>query len=523
MPRADPTRSPYCATRHLLRNLDDAAELRRNPLVRSCFAPANEGRDGGEHRTALARVRGLVHASLARCRDRSSVRARTRIGRMHAALLRCDIDKQPLSVVAAELGLSDRQVRRERRAAHDAFLRAFHHTATDPAAATVCDTAALRIAQTAELHELGQSALAIAACEDIAASAELPERRIEALCLAAEIDLDGARYVDAKGRLAEAESILALRAQQLDDGARIVAAERIDLGTWSLRRATGAGSALSALPPLALAHPNPLGEANESRRALIVRALAAYTAQRWEVGDAQRGAESVRLARQLLPSLDRARIKDRLAVMYAEARILGLRRLFDGYGRLLAIEELAAARGYVRTLLIARADRISTELVTGPGGENVLERIVGSLDTAGRRSMPGALAFAACAAAECERDAATARAALDMVGRLLPPRSALVLLARSTRITIVRREHRYDEARLMAHALRNDAESAGNERVRGSAERHLAEIAVAQRRWGDARRHAYAALSLLERYGTPLGLAETRRIARHLAIDCAES
>jgi hypothetical protein len=518
MPRADPTRSPYCATRHLLRNLDDAAELRRNPLVRSCFTPANEARDGPEHRTALAHVRGLVHASLARCRDRSGPRARTRMGRMHAALLRCDIDRQPLSIVAAELGLSDRQVRRERRAAHDAFLHAFHHTATEPAAATVCDTAALRIAQTEELHELGQSALALAACEEIASSAVLPERRIEALCLAAEIDLDGARYADAKGRLAEAESMLALRAHQLDDGARTVAAERIDLAAWSLRRATGTGGALCAPPPLVLTHPNPAAEPDEPRRALIVRALAAYTAQRWEVGDAQRGAEAVRLAQQLLPSLDRARIKDRLAVMYAEARILGLRRLFDDYGRLLAVEELAAARGYVRTLLVVRADRIGAELVSA-GGEHVLERIVGALDTGDRRSMPLALAFAACTAAECERDPGAARAALDLVERLSPPRSALALLARSTRLVIVRREGRYDEARSMAHALRNDAESAGNERVRGSAERHLASIAVAQRRWSDARRHAGAALSLLERYGTPIALAETRRIARHLAID----
>ena len=519
MPRADPTRSPYCATRHLLRNLDDAAELRRNPLVRACFASASAARDSAEHSSALARVRGLVHASLARCRDRSGPRARTRIGRMHAALLRCDIDRQPLSVVAAELGLSDRQVRRERRAAHDAFLQAFHHSATEPAAATVCDTAALRIAQTEELHELGQSALALAACEELAASAALAERRIEALCLASEIDLDGGRYAGAKARLVDAETILAHRAHELAETARLVAAERIDLAAWSLRRATGAGDALTAAAPLALAHPNPTAEPDESRRALVVRALAAYTAQRWEVGDARRGAEAVRRAQQLLPSLDPARVKERLAVMYADARVRGLGRLLDDYGQLLAIEELAAARGYVRTQLMARADRISSELVTTTGGHRVLERLIGSLDTGDRRSMPHVLAFAACAAAECERDAAAARAALDLVERLLPPCSALALLARSTRIAVVRRAGRYDEARLLANALRNDAESAGNERVRGGAERHLAAIALAQRRWVEARRHVSAALSLLERYGTPMGLAETRRVARRLAVE----
>ncbi|MDB5073777.1 MAG: hypothetical protein JWM87_4888, partial [Candidatus Eremiobacteraeota bacterium] len=57
MPRADPTRSAYCASRHLLRNLDDAAELRRNPLVRACFGPAAARRDAGENGRALAAVR----------------------------------------------------------------------------------------------------------------------------------------------------------------------------------------------------------------------------------------------------------------------------------------------------------------------------------------------------------------------------------------------------------------------------------------------------------------------------------
>ena len=518
MPRADPTRSPYCATRHLLRNLDDAVELRRNPLVRACFEPASGMHGGGEHRTALANVRGLVHASLLRCRDRSGG-SRPRNGRMHAALLRCDIDRQPLAVVAAELGLSDRQVRRERRAAHEAFLAAFRHAASEPAAISVCDTAALRIAQTEELHELGQSTLALAACEEIAATAGLPERRVEALCLAIEIDLDGARYADAYLHLSGAERLLARCAGELDERARSVAAERIDLAAWSLRRATGTGGALAAHPPLVLADPNPESEPDEARRALIVRALVAYTAQRWEVGDARRGAAAVSLAQRLLPSLDRARIRDRLAVMYAEARMLGLHRLLDDYERLLAIEEIATAHGYARTRLIVRADRIAIELITRTGSNDVFERIAGALDTADRRSMPYAIAFAACAAGECERDPAAAHAAIDLVERLLPPGNALALLARSSRIAVVRREGRYDDALRMAHALRNDAEGAGNERVRGGAERHLASIAIAQRRWSDAKRHAGAALTLLERYGTPMGLAETRRIARRLAVD----
>src|SRR5579884_3435073 len=179
MPRADPTRSPYCASRHLLRNLDDALELRRNPLVRACF-DAPPGRHEGDPAHALDRVRGMVHASLTRCRERPDHgRAHTGLGRMHAALLRCEIDKQPLAVVAAELGLSDRQVRRERRAAHDAFLDALTRAAADAKPrAVVRDVVQLRLARASELHELGQSALALAACDAIAAEAPCGEHRI---------------------------------------------------------------------------------------------------------------------------------------------------------------------------------------------------------------------------------------------------------------------------------------------------------------------------------------------------------
>ena len=510
MPRADPTRSAYCATRHLLRNLDDAAELRRNPLVRSCFTPPAG---------ALDRVRGLVHASLARCRDRSAVRARPRLGRMHAALLRCEIDKQPLAVVAAELGLSDRQVRRERRAAHEAFLHAFRHSEAAPGGAIVDDTATLRLAQTEELHELGQSTLAMSACEDVAALTGRPDRRIEALCLAAEIDLDGARYAAAQLHIAEAEAVLEQRAGELDDRTRRLAAERIDLSAWSVRAATGIAGGLGAPPPRVVVDAGDgASEPDERRRGLLVRALAAYAMQRWEVGDAHAGAAAVRRAQRVLPSLDGPRVRERLAVMYADARIVGLREVTGGYLQLLAAEELADARGYVRTLLMARAERIGAELRAAGGGERVLERIAGDFDTGARRTMPNALAFAACSASQHESHVPTALAAIDLAERLLPARSGLALLARCMRLRILERERRHDESRGLAHAIRNDAEAAGNERVCGGVERYLAAIAVAQRRFGDARRHVHAALPRLERYGTPVSLEETRRIARRLGI-----
>ena len=523
MPRADPTRSEYCASRHLLRNLDAAAELRRNPLVRNCFSPGT-GRRGADSASALQRVRGLVHQSLTRCRERPQAACtRTGLGRMHAALLRCEIDRQPLAIVAAEMGLSDRQVRRERRAAHEAFLHAFRDGAADAAAATVHDTATLRLLQAAELHELGQSALATAACEALAAAPQRCERRIEALCLAAEIDLDAARYAEAALRVAEANALLARREDGLGEPARTLAAERIELTGWSLRRLTGVTGGLAAPPPRAAEPHHARDGDDEARRAVRTRALAEYALQRWEAGDGVRGAEAVRAAYALVGSLDRGRTKVRLLVMLADARLARLRGDPAAYARYFAVEQIAAARGYVRPLLLARAERIGNELEEAGGAARVLERILAPFDTAMRQTMPPEVAFAAYVAAIAERDPDAALDAIDTAERLVPPRGALGLFARARRVQLMLGARRYEDARAVAQSLRNDAEEIGNGRVRGDAARLLAAVAIAQHRRPDAERYAREALALLEQYGSASELAAIREITARLGIDRARA
>jgi len=521
MPRADPTRSPYCASRHLLRNLDNAAELRRNPLVRACFAPDAARRDAGANRRALETVRGLVHASLVRFRDRpGNAAARGSLGRMHAALLRCEIDKQPLSVVSAELGLSDRQVRRERRAAHDAFLSAFDDVAFDaPPRAVVHDTATLRLAEASELHEVGQSALATTACEAIAAAAPDPQRRIEALCLAAEIDLDAARFGAAAARIDEAHAIAGLRADELTDAARIVTAERIDLVAWSMRRATGVSNSLGTAPPLAVVQANAGGERDEARRALLVRAFAAYAGQRYDVGDGIRMSESIRRAHELVPSLDPSRAKERLAVMFAEGLFHGLRALGADRDDFLAVEHIAKRRGYPRTWIAARAERIGTDLTFTNGCDRFLDAIVGPLEPNNRRTMPGVLANVALIASQCERDVERRISASLLAESLAPPRSATALFARALRARQLFAQNRYDEAWHLARTLHNDAELLGNGRVRGAAAADLAAIAFARRQRGEATRYIREALPLVDRYGTQKSIARAHALARKLRVD----
>ncbi len=506
MPRANPARSDYCASRHLLRNLNDAAELRRNPLVRPYFTGCADAAD------AVDRIRGLVYATLPRCRERKGARAHGTLARMHAALLRCDIDKQPLSVVGAELGLSDRQVRRERRVAHDAFIAALREAGAERTPACVRDTARFRLARASELHELGQSALALAACDALAAHAP-PAERIEAVCLASEIERDGGRAAAANACVERAGALLARYAAELTAPQRTLAEERIDYASWCLRRDAGTVCALSIEPPAIVQHLAASGPGDELRLALLVRALAAYADQRWEVGDGVRGRAAVRRAWNACTLLGSGHAKETLAVMMADARIVGL-SMRDDLAAFQAAERVAQASGHVRTLAVARAERIGTDIRLG-ADDDAFAGALDGLDVS-ERSAPWTLGAVAIIAMQVERDVRRRFELADLAARVLPPRSGLRLLARAGRAHVALDAGRYEVARILSHHLRNEAETCGNARVRGAAEQFLAAIAVAQHRRRDAVHHLDVAVPVLQRYGTTLSRGHALALARQL-------
>lgn len=118
MPYADPTRSAYCAARHLLRRLADAPALRRNPLVaqRAAGLPCDDG--------LLRDVRAVVDRAFA-AMDAAPASTALR-GRRHAAiLLRCDVLREPREAVARDMGISLPHFERERRRAMARFVRVF--------------------------------------------------------------------------------------------------------------------------------------------------------------------------------------------------------------------------------------------------------------------------------------------------------------------------------------------------------------------------------------------------------------
>jgi hypothetical protein len=521
MPRADPTRSDYCASRHLLRNLDSAAELRRNPLVRGYFASGGDRRASGGDRIALGLICEDVRVALARCSEFAHDCTHVGLARMHAALLRCDIDDKPMPAVAAELGLSERQLRRERHAAHAAFARAFRALRRGcDMRATVCDVAAVRVAEAVTLHELGQGAVAQSALASIASGAVDPAQRIEALCLGAELEFDALRHVAAAEHLAAARLLTGRYAREVDDDAARTADEHVEFVAWLLRWQTATCTGLTAPAPVILRGRGDARARSERHRSLFVRAAAAYGEQRCEVGDGANGRAAVARGWDVMWTLDRARVKERLALMMADAHVFGFGapRGADRH-QLRVVERRAAAHGHVRTHLIARAERIASETAAAPvKTARISGPILKPFGAGERRSLARAFALAAESAAGLESNKRQVVELSNLVSSLLPPRSGGGLTVRYFIANTIIAARSFDEAEPLAQIIYSDAKAAGNHRVLAAAARALSIIATGCRRRTEAQRYIREALTLSERFASPAALALTMGFARRLDV-----
>lgn len=202
MARSDPTRSDYCATRHLLRHIREPQQLRRNPLARAAFV-------GRSADAALRAISGRVSRALAAMDAEQPERAGLS-SRRTAILLRVDVGRHDPAVVAADLGLSVRQFHRERRLAHDRFLAAFRASAPAVQAMTVDGDIAVRLVGCAvSLADSGETASARAILHDVVGSGGDAAVRCEALTRLAEIDAWAHRLDDARTHLQAADAVLA--------------------------------------------------------------------------------------------------------------------------------------------------------------------------------------------------------------------------------------------------------------------------------------------------------------------------
>lgn len=203
MPRSDPTRSDYCATRHLLRQLKSPRRLRLNPLVRDVF-------DDRSVDAALREVCARVERALDVLERRPAPGGEPHGARHAAILLRVDIRRHRPSRVAADLGLSIRQFHRERRVALARFLDAYRAPGTASVQTLHAQGELSRqvLTRAASLADSGEPLSARALFDDIAANAE-PADRARALIELAGIDAWAHRFDVARARLRDADTLAA--------------------------------------------------------------------------------------------------------------------------------------------------------------------------------------------------------------------------------------------------------------------------------------------------------------------------
>ncbi len=209
MPRCDPARSPYCATRHLLRNLGQAYQLRRNPLTRELFA-----RPGDE---ALQTVTARVYDSMRAMNPRQA-----------AILLRVDVGRHDPRIVAADLALLTRQFHRERKAAHEHFYHVycghdvdFGNRGAQPIEVD-SDFPWRLLERAASLADSGETSSARAILDDVAGSGADGLLRGEAFAQLAMLSAWEHRFDRGKGYVGGARQLLATAEMPADTHARLV-------------------------------------------------------------------------------------------------------------------------------------------------------------------------------------------------------------------------------------------------------------------------------------------------------------
>jgi hypothetical protein len=378
----------------------------------------------------------------------------------------------------------------------------------------------LRLAEAVELHCIGQSRLGLSVFSSIAGAAPRMSTRLEAVCLATEAQFDAGRVYEAEALVTEAKAMYALHGTAMDESERDAFEEHIEFLEWAVRWQLGDNAGVAMRPPSIVAQPAAGNATDEKRRALRVRALAAYAGQRWEVGDVPIGLDAVRVAERLLPAIGESRTKEQLGVMHVHAQLYALRgQPEENRQRMHAVEILAAAACHIRPLFAARADQLSGDPAQETRNDRAFDHLLDEVASAEKGSVDRTLAYVACIAAQWHGDPRRAARAAEVPATVLPRGSGIALLGRATRAHYAIGSRRFDDARAIVEGVLSDARRCGNERLRASADRNLAVIALRRGHARDARRLITNAMPVIERYGSQMVFSDACAIARRVGLN----
>lgn len=179
------------------------------------------GQEGARREDAIVLIRGAVLEIAKRFRRADAEHSPEHAERRYQAIARCDLGGEPAKRVAADLGISIRQLRRERSYAHARIERSLRGDPTGSRIETFPDAADLELSLARRLSESGRADSATTILEALAVSGAPSNRRVEALAALAEIFLDRDEPAAAAEALARARLISAAsRDETSSSGAR---------------------------------------------------------------------------------------------------------------------------------------------------------------------------------------------------------------------------------------------------------------------------------------------------------------
>jgi tetratricopeptide (TPR) repeat protein len=514
-----PRPSEFVALARLLRTLDDAAALRSSPLLRGAFT-TSDGSAYGAESMALLRARAAVLSAVASLDSIPSGR-NIHFARQRAIVTRCDVRGEKHATVAGDLGISLRELYRERRRAFERLLALIPSNCAAPArsARSLPTRFELDLDHVANLRIVGDFGAAFAQLEHIAYEATSAEYGVRALCYGVEIAADvgdderARRFFDrAVDRAAEIASDVGSAVVELDVqmASAYVGWQGTDLAhsSKSLDRATRAADRLQ-----------PAADRHEIRSAVGVLFRGAELA--CLRGDAGSALALLGRARGLLDRL-RHKPPSLLGQLFLELSVVhalvvgGMARAVEYALEALAIFEsgqdptgVAGAAGMLCSHLTACSDFLRAQHF----GRMALRLARASNNAAEVADKALILSLAESLSGDPQRGLALAREACAGVhGGLFEVRGPLAAAEAYLRIG------EPTEALAASERVAQYARARGMERYSGTASRIAADAHSALGNLAAARDEADVALAALAAHGHPHSLSRAYETANRLGV-----
>ena len=512
---AVPDRDAVKHVQHLLRHVDDARALRRNPLVMHLFDDDADGTNALARRSAIAHIRTkiLTAAKMLLSERSEGRRSADAARRQYQIIMRCDLGNELHRVVGAELGLSHRQFYRERlrACARLAELLAKTSTPLEQTAHLLPSEFALRLNCAAGLRNHGQLDAALALLNTLAGETSSPEDRIRAWCEFAAVQCDAGRIQQAREALDRSWRIL---------GSAELRADRREICAAEIHRVMSAvdwsGGALRegmAVNDHALASLHGSGALNSERgielAALITIALASQYREMGNTGTSlgllEQARDLIERLRDPAPAL-RASLSGNFATTYA---------LTTG-GISVALEQLDRQLEFVQRYNLQResVDALATLCLVYVQRRDFTAALkYGRSALALARTISSAedFAYSALNVSRIETMCGRGVSALNLVGEVrarVDPDGTMGIFADMSEAEALISMRSYARGLKLAARCAAKFELLGMERYLGSALRIQAEALAALGKIRDAVAAVGSAIELLERRGHMFSLAQ---------------